>query len=125
MVVQIYNLLLFLLLQRFSEKRPETLMLVFFKGFLGTHRFSWGVASWGQIQFLASLYSDKTAGCALRFMGLFCSSSLVCVTGQGSTDEGADGTIQYGGGRWWSVGSMKGDAYGHQMVDYVLASTSD
>ena len=50
--------------------------------------------------------------------------SLVCVIGQGSTDGSPDGSVQYEGGRFWSVGSMTGDASGHQMVDYVLTSTS-
>ena len=44
----------------------------------------------------------------------------MCATGQGRTD----GSAQYTGERWWSVGSVTGDASGHQMVDYVLASTS-
>ena len=37
--------------------------------------------------------------------------------GQGAADESQDGSVQYEGRRWWSVGSMTGDASGHQMVD--------
>ena len=67
---------------------------------------------------------NKAAGCALGFVGLFCTGSMVRATGQGGTDGNTDATVQYKGGRWWSVGSVAGYASGHQMVDYVLASTS-
>ena len=58
-------------------------------------------------------------------MGLIRTGSLECVTGQDHTDGSTDGSVWCEGGRWWSVGSVMGDAPGHQMVDYVLASTSD
>ena len=63
---------------------------------------------------------DKTAGCTLGFVGLFHKDSLVCATEQGSTD----GSVRYEGRRRWSVGRVAGSISGHQMVDYVLASTS-
>ena len=69
--------------------------------------------------------NDKTAGCAQRFVRLFRANSLLCVTGQSGTDGSADDSVWYEGGRWWPVGSMTGDTSGHQMVDYVLASTLD
>ena len=64
----------------------------------------------------------KTIGCALGFVGLFSMGSLVCATGQGGTDGSADSSVKYEGGRRWSAGSLTGDASGHQMANYVLAS---
>ena len=58
-------------------------------------------------------------------MGLFCTDSLCVLQGQGGTAGSVDGSVQYEGGTWWSVGSVAGDASGYQMVDHVLVSTSD
>ena len=67
-----------------------------------------------------SCTEGKTMGCALGFVELFCTRCLVCATSQGDTDGCAVRRL-----RMVSVGSVSGDASGHQMVHYVFASTSD
>ena len=41
-----------------------------------------------------SCTEDKTMGCALGFVGLFCMRCLVCATSQGDTDRCAYGSVQ-------------------------------
>ena len=48
----------------------------------GPRTGSWLLCSW-----------DRTAGCALGSVGLFCTGSLVCGTGQSGTDGSADGSL--------------------------------
>ena len=43
---------------------------------------------------------DRTAGCILGSVGLFCKGCLVCVTGQGGKDGTTYGSVQHKGGRW-------------------------